>query len=284
MNTSVIKKIFPFLLLFVILLPGSVSAHQPRIVESRQTVVVEPAISKAYYGKLTGVPDVYTIQSSIPFDLYVNVLVPDIAGQTKDVSANITKDGKPFAVLDGTHFDWKPMFEPFGYDKYFAGPEYKTKAESGTYVITVTSSNNDSKYSLAVGEAENFNFKEIMNALTVIPQLKSNFFNESPANFIFSYFGWGLILMLYVLADLFGIVYRYLLKKISKNTVRGVSKNIGTSDRLIRFFIGVALLLWAITTTWSPFLILCSGFAIFEAIFSWCGFYAAIGKSTCPIE
>jgi hypothetical protein len=31
-------------------------------------------------------------------------------------------------------------------------------------------------------------------------------------------------------------------------------------------------------------LIFFSGFALFEALFSWCGFYAALGKSTCPIE
>jgi len=42
--------------------------------------------------------------------------------------------------------------------------------------------------------------------------------------------------------------------------------------------------LWAITTTWSPILIFFSGFAFFEAIFSWCGFYAAMGKNTCPVE
>jgi TM2 domain-containing membrane protein YozV len=65
---------------------------------------------------------------------------------------------------------------------------------------------------------------------------------------------------------------------------RRVAKNIGKSDRLLRAVIGAGLLLWAITTTWSPILIFFSGFAFFEAIFSWCGFYAAMGKNTCPVE
>ena len=233
---------------------------------------------------MTGVPDVYTIQATTPFNLYVNILVPEIAGQKKDVSATIVKDGKPLATLDGTQFTWTNMFEPFGYDTYWVGPEYKAKADTGTYVITVTSSNNDSKYSLAIGETENFDFKEIMNALKLVPQLKSNFFNESPINFILSPFGWGLILTLYVLAGIVGLVYRFVLKKIAKNSVRGVNKNIGTWDRLIRLVIGAVLLLWAMTTTWSLILIFLSGFAIFEALFSWCGFYAALGKNTCPIE
>ena len=42
-----------FALVFL-LRPGIASAHQPRIVEDRVTVVTEPEISKAYYGKLEG--------------------------------------------------------------------------------------------------------------------------------------------------------------------------------------------------------------------------------------
>lgn len=268
----------------LILFPALASAHQPRIVESRQTTVTDAEISKAYYGQLTGVPDVYTIQSSIPFNLYVNVLVPDIAGQKKDIPASISKDGQPFATLDGDTFAWTPMFEQFGYDHYFAGPEYKSKVEAGTYTITVTSSSNDSKYSLAIGEAENFDFTETMNALTLVPQLKKTFFNESPINFMLSPLGWGMIVVLYILAALLGFTYRFILRKFAKGGAREMSKNIGTGDRLFRLLIGAALLVWVITTNWSPILIFFSGFAVFEAIFSWCGFYAALGKSTCPVE
>ncbi len=269
----------------LVCLPGFASAHQPRLVESTLTEVTEPAISKAYYGELKGTPDVFTIHASGSFPLYVNLLVPDIPRQEKDILATITKDDETIATLDGTKFTWKTMFEPFGYDQYFQGPEYKATAEAGTYVITVSSSNNDSKYSLAIGEAENFDFKEIRNALTLVPQLKRDFFEESPISFILSPFGWGLILVLYLLAGTFGFTYRFLLKKFAKrSSVRTASKNIGTPDRLLRFLIGIGLLLLAITTTWSPILIFFSGFALFESFFSWCGFYAAIGRSTCPIE
>jgi Protein of unknown function (DUF2892) len=273
------------LLGILVCVPISASAHQPRIVEGTQTQVIEPAISKAYYGQLKGTPDIFTIHASSSFPLYVNVLVPDIKRQQQDVSATITKDGQTVAVLDGTQFTWKAMFESFGYDNYFQGPEYKAPAEAGTYTIAVSSTNNDSKYSLAIGEAENFDLKEINNALTLVPQLKRDFFEESPISFILSPFGWGLILVLYVLAAIFGFAYRYVLKKFAKqSSVRKASKNIGTPDRLLRFLIGIGLLLLAITTTWSPLLIFFSGFALFESFFSWCGFYAAIGRSTCPIE
>ncbi|MBM3192026.1 MAG: hypothetical protein FJZ63_05185, partial [Chlamydiae bacterium] len=81
--TNKIYKTITLSLLALFLVPAFAFAHQPRITESRQTLVPDPEISKAYYGTLTGEPDVYTIEAKEPFDLYVNVLVPDIAGQKK---------------------------------------------------------------------------------------------------------------------------------------------------------------------------------------------------------
>lgn len=195
----------------------------------------------------------------------------------------ITKDNTQIAKLDGSTFSWTQFFEEFGHDTYWQGPEYKARAEAGKYEIRVFSTNNDSKYSLAIGEIEAFDFKEGMNALTLIPQLKKNFFNESPIGFIFSPFGWGLILIMYAFAAMVGLLYRFILKRFAKGTVRGAKKNIGKTDRLVRFGIGVALLLLAITTSWNPILIFLSGFALFESVFSWCGVYAIMGKNTCPL-
>jgi hypothetical protein len=70
------------------------------------------------------------------------------------------------------------------------------------------------------------------------------------------------IIEMYALAVIFGFAYRALLKRFAKGTVRGVGQNIGKSDRLLFF----------------------SGFCFFEAAFSWCGFYAALGRTTCPVE
>lgn len=95
---------------------------------------------------------------------------------------------------------------------------------------------------------------------------------------------WSLLIFMYLLAFIFGFSYRFILKRLTKGTVRGVSKNINKSGRLIRLFFGIALLALAAITSWSPILIFFSGFCVFESIFSWCGFYAAIGKNTCPIN
>ena len=284
-----IYKIIPLTLLalFVfifVLAPGFASAHQPRIVESDATQVVDPEISKAYYATLKGSPHTYTIDSKVDFDLYVSILLPDIQSADKSTVAEVFKGEQSIATLGGENAVWKSFFEPFGQSSYLDGGEYKARREAGVYTVKVSSQNNNSKYSLAVGEIEAFDGKEGTNALSIIPELKRDFFEESPITFIKSPFGWGLIVVMYLLAFLFGFLYRTILKKFAKGSVRGVAQNIGKYDRLLRLAIGVGLLLWAITTTWSPILIFFSGFAFFEAIFSWCGFYAAIGRNTCPVE
>jgi len=277
-------KIILFTLCAVFLAPVLASAHQPRIVEGDATQVVDPEISKAYYATLTGAPHTYTIDSPVDFDLYVGILVPDIKSADKSTMAEVFKGDVRVATIGGSDASWKSFFEPFGQSSYLDGGEYKARAEAGVYTITVRSQNNDSKYSLAVGEIEAFDRVEGTNALSIIPELKRDFFEESPISFIKSPFGWGLIVVMYLLAGIVGLIYRTVLKKFAKNSPRGATHNIGKADRLLRLAIGVGLLLWAITTTWSPILIFFSGFAFFEAIFSWCGFYAAMGKNTCPSE
>jgi hypothetical protein len=269
--------------LFALLFPAIASfAHQPRIVESNATVVPNPDVSKAYYGKLSGELHTYTINVQEAFDLYVGILMPFSEDSKKDVSAEIYKNGESVQVLGGKSADWKKMFEFFGQSTYWKSDEYKEGVDAGKYTIIVSSSNNDSKYALAIGQTEAFNGNEIINALRVIPDLKRNFFNESPLSFVKSPFGWGYILTMYILAFVFGLLYRYILKTFAKGTARGVNNNIGNYDRIIRLTIWVGLLIWAITTSWSPWLLFFSGFALFEALFNWCGFYAAIGKNTCP--
>lgn len=271
-----------FLLLFV---PALASAHQPRIVEANVVNVVDPEVSKAYYGELKGESHLYNIVSDKEFALYVGILVPDRAGQNKDISAVVFETGKdntPVAVLDGMSFAWTPMYEMFGADNYFAGPEFKKQMPAGSYQIRVSSPNNTGRYSLAVGEIESFPLGEIVNTLKVVPQLKHDFFASSPYTFLKSPFGVAYVLIMFLFAFVFGFLYRLILKKMAKNTNRQLKRNIGKNDKLVRLLLGVALLLIG-TYTWSPVMLFFAGFCFFEAIFSWCGFYAALGKNTCPL-
>lgn len=281
----IIPTIISIILLFSIgFIYKPVFAHQPRIVESGSIQVVDPEVSKAYYGELSGEPHIYTIESRKVFNLYVGILVPDTKEPKIDVTAEIFKDNEIVETLGGSEARWTSFFEPFGQSTYWEGGEYKARVQAGEYTIKVSSANNDSKYSLAIGEIEAFDVKEALNALTIIPDLKRNFFGESPISFIKSPFGWGYILIMYILAFTFGFLYRTILKKLARGSARTVNRNIGKFDRTIRIALWLGLLIWAIFTSWNPILLFFSGFALFEAIFSWCGLYAAIGRNTRPIK
>lgn len=278
------KNIFLFCFLFL-LVPSIASAHQPRIVSGTETIITEPEISKVYYGKLNGDSHLYKINAQKPFTLYINLLVPNVKDQKKNIAAMITKNGNiqnPLAVLIGANYDWTKFWEKYSRTWYWQGPEYKAKVPAGEYEIKIWDGPNNNKYALAIGEKEDFNFNEILNALKLIPEIKWSFSNELPINFILSVFGFGYLVVMYAFAFIFGFLYRAILKKIHPNNSKyGVHKNIGLKDRKLRLYIGIIALILAITTTWNPILLFVSGFSFFEAIFSWCGIYSMLGKNTC---
>lgn len=268
-------------LLIALMLPGAAFAHQPRIVETAEINVENPAISKAYYAELTGNPHVYRFSSAETFNLYVNILVPEKDGQRRDLSAVIYQNGKELVRLEGEGFLWRHYFEEFGYDAYLMGPEYRERAEVGEYEVHVSNPGNSGKYALAIGETEAFNFNEALSAYTIIPQLKTDFFNVSPASFVFSPLGWGLILMLYAIAGAVLFMIRFALSRLFPTTRFSHARNIGTLGRIVRLAIAAGILVFAISTTWSLLLIFISGLVFFESLLRWCALYALIGRNTC---
>ncbi len=273
-------------LLLILLIPGIAMAHQPRIVEGTQITVEDPEVSKAYYGKLSGEPHTFHVTSDTRFTLYAGLLVPDREGQQKDVSAVIvvpSQENPPVAFLDGINFEWKPLYEEFGADHYFLGPEFQKQVSAGSYDIRVGSKDMNSRYVLVIGETETFPLMETLNAMTTIPRLKHDFFGSSPLTFLLTPFGVGYLIILLILGVVAGFAYRAILKKTAKSKIRKRSHNIGTNDRIFRAVLG-AVLLGAGIWTWNPAMLFFAGFCFFEAVFSWCGFYAAIGKNSCPIN
>lgn len=66
-----------------------------------------------------------------------------------------------------------------------------------------------------------------------------------------------------------------------------MKKNIGTKDRVFRFFIATALFVGIFFVDSSIAKIILGLFSIFtfyEVLVGWCAFYALIGKNTCPVE
>ena len=164
-----------FLIVVLILSANNAFAHHPRFVNTDLTHVHDPEISQAFYAEMNGRPQTYQIESDEPFELFVQLLVPDITGAGKDVSAEIFQSGNRIAELDGPGARWQEFYEEFGGDWYFIGPEFKQDVPSGTYTITVHRPDNLGKYVLVVGLKEVFTPRDIWNDTIRLPRLKEFF-------------------------------------------------------------------------------------------------------------
>ena len=268
-NTNNLRIVMVILFLILVSWPLEVLAHQPRLVEMEKINITEPEISKAYYGNLSGKPHIYTISTSSPIDLYVNILVPFIEGSGKNLTVNIFKGEQLIRTLSPTKEDWKEFFEPFGQSMYWKGPEFKIRADAGKYKIHVQSTEKSIKYVLATGEIEAFGGPESLRAILLIPELKKNFFEESPLSFILSPLGWGYILLLQVLVILAGFLISKILNISRIKFQTGYFQRSAKSIMICGVFFWLAFLFFAIQTSWHPLLIMMSGLALFMAIFSW---------------
>ena len=66
-----------------------------------------------------------------------------------------------------------------------------------------------------------------------------------------------------------------------------MNKNIGTFDRVARLIIGLVLiiLIFFVSNILNKIILGLLGiFCFYEALVSWCAFYALIGRNTCPLE
>ena len=206
------KERHPFLAfgLFV-LASGAAFAHQPRFVSDQPSIVVrDPEISQAFYARLAGNPQAYHIRSEAPLRLYVNLLVPDIAGSETDYEAVIFRETggetELLARLEGKAHSWRPFFEPFGGDRYLIGPEYDEQVQAGAYAVVVTSSDNIGKYVLAVGKIEKFPPKAMVRTLVALPRLK-RYFGKSPLTAYFNLSGVFLLVSIGAVAGLAALVF-----------------------------------------------------------------------------
>ncbi len=247
------KKNFNFglksiILLFILFLSiCAVSAHQPRletgvnISMSNPIVIQNPEISQAFYGKLNGQPDYYQITSDKPFNLFVNILVPQSPGISSDfVSVEITdSSGKTIALLGGNQSEWSPMFEEFGGDYYLSGPTFDQNVSAGTYNIKVFNQNNTGKYSMAVGDIETFPADESIKAIISIPILKEQIFGKPVTILFFEFL--GIILALGTLMVLYAML---IMSRKSEEMTQLTIKVAGALKPLLWLGIAITAIVW----------------------------------------
>lgn len=179
------KCLFSIIIL-LLLVRGAAYAHRPVIVKNKSSKenpveVNEPEISWAFFGELQGAPHYYKIISQEPFNLYVNILVPDLspdgAAVTKhDMSFHVFHDNVLIFTAQGLNEEWRRYYEEYGRDHYYWGPELDRNVDTGTYYVEIFNSNNNGKYSLAIGKVEKFNFFSLMGAIIKAKSLDRWFF------------------------------------------------------------------------------------------------------------
>ena len=260
-------KVFASLIFASLMLLGAgpTIAHQPVVVDSDTTQVVEPEISKAYYGVLSGAAHTYVITSDIEFNLYVGILVPDSESPKRDVKAEIFRGDELLETLGGVDVEWVTFYEPFGQNTYWDAGEYRLRAAPGVYSIRISSPDNASKYSLAIGEIEFFDLEDRANALAVLPGIQQEFFGTSAVELVGTRYGLMNLVVIYGAALLAALFYRLILRRPLVRLLGGTSRMIGKRFRVAA---AVALFAVAITTTWSPLLLFASGILLFDVLFS----------------
>ena len=216
MKVKILLIVFAFLLLI-----NLVSAHQPRLVydlensKDNPIIIIEPEVSKAYYGELKAQADYYMIESQESFNLYLGILSPDLEDSKTNFNVEVILDDDILFVLNGSQEDWEVFHEEFAGDSYLKGPEIEKIVEPGIYYIKVSNPSNSGKYSLAVGKIESFPFKEIIKTFIALPKLKKDFFEKSPLTAYFNLMGLFLLIFLIITAGIVvGIVF--VVKRLKK--------------------------------------------------------------------
>lgn len=174
--------LFLFFSVSLALIPLSVSAHQARFVEVGQhdiTTVKNPDVSQAFYGQLEDFPHMFEIQSDETFNLYTEILVPDIENQPNDIGVLILKVEERGVTeikrLSPKEAEWESRYEWFGGDSYRRGSSFFDSLDAGTYQIEVSTPVNLGKYVLVVGKKEEFSIFDYVDTVRDIARVKSFF-------------------------------------------------------------------------------------------------------------
>ena len=145
-------------LILLLLLSFKVFAHQPKLIKYSPSkdnphVVMDPEISKAYYGNLKGDPHYYKIESNKEFLFYTSILSPKVSENYIALSIDVMDEKNNLLYqADGTDFDWTAWYEPYARDWYWMGPQIGTdtgelfrtsfQVDAGMYLIKVYNDNN----------------------------------------------------------------------------------------------------------------------------------------------
>ena len=136
-------------------------------------VIPDHKISWAIYENLgTNEAKFYTFEAKKGDSFYASIVIPKIQGLEK-YAPTLVLVGEDNSIMEKTiyekGFPGNEFYEPFGQVTYWERQELRTEIpQDGTYFIVVTDEKNQSgKYSLAIGEIEDFSGE---NMFTLLPK------------------------------------------------------------------------------------------------------------------
>ncbi len=167
--------------------------HLPRITYDKEGpyIIDNPTWSQAFYGRLHGQPQMYTITSAAPFTLHAEILVPLLPSSTLDFSLEIASpDGLSMTLPASVR--WTRFDEPYSKTSYYRGGVYDQLVSAGTYTLTVSNLNNTGKYVLVTGSEEVFPPSEQATIQGTLDRLRREFFDVKPVT---SWYMWFILIL-----------------------------------------------------------------------------------------
>ncbi len=164
-----------------LLLPGIAAAHVPILPEfavyEDYYQITDQALSTAYYGELDDFPHTYVLLLEEPQDIFIEVLVPDSRHAQNNVNGLIVRQlptgrVEEVASMRATDASWETFYEPFGGDSYRRGGSFEGELPAGSYLVEVSTGNNQGKYVLSMGRLERFAGMGYWETLVRINQVK----------------------------------------------------------------------------------------------------------------
>lgn len=147
--------------------------------------------SQAFYDELKGGPRNYIIDKDSEFDLYLNVLTPELVNGAArySIAVYLQKDDgteEQLSLLYGPTAEWKEYYESFSREYYMKGPELDKSFSAGKYRIEISSLDNIGKYVLVSGKTKIWEPMGLLSLYWKLPKLKMDFFQTSIWQLAFS--------------------------------------------------------------------------------------------------
>lgn len=185
-------------------------------------VIESPEKNQFFYDELKDGPRRYFVNSSNNFNLYFNVLVPQVANKNGKYSVKLFQDNDGAeqlkTELDGANIERQDFYSSFDREWYLKGVEFDSYLDAGKYIIEIYSEDNKGRYVLNIGKNKVFSLKDFLNSFWQIPWMKMTFSGTGVGQFFVS--SPGIVFSSLVGGFLIFITFVYYLVGFIKKTIK----------------------------------------------------------------